>query len=1344
MAEQLSFDSLVGDEQHIPAAPDEPPDAGARKRIATDLDTNLFVEAGAGAGKTSALVERVLGLVRLGVSITSIAAITFTEKAAADLRLRLRGKLAAAEATDTTGTISTALDELDLAPIGTLHAFARRLLYEFPIEARLPPGFTVLDELQSDLAFRERWEDLLDRLLDDPDPPRGAIDGGSEFVQLCEFDGLRIQRGVLRIAQDFAANWDLVTDRVDLETPPRFELDTAEFSLAVAQLCTHTAPDGDRQAEALAQLGELSSGLDPTSGLGARLAAVTRVTAHCRRVAKWGNQNNWKGHGGSAALAALRAEEAAVAAMGDEIIRQVEADRKRLLGAVVGAFVLDAAADRAADGTLEFHDLLVLARRLLATRPAVRAALHGRYQRVLLDEFQDTDPIQLEIAVRLTARPDDPAHDTDWRALRPLPGRLFVVGDPKQSIYRFRRADIAQYLRAAEQTGADTEFLSANFRSSAAVIDWVNLVFDRLIVAEGEIQPAYHALEVCRPRHRAHGTVHVVGADAHDELVPRHGDAEELRSREADAAADAVVTALVEGWAVVDEKCGELRPCRSGDITVLLPARTSLPALETALHERRISFRAENSSVVYTTAEIRHLMLALRAADDPTDNLALVAALRSPLYGCSDVELYEWVTAGGRWNIWRDPPDGLAAHPVGEAVAHVRSVAERISWQTPADLLAAIADERRLLDVALDGPDARDVWRRVRYVIDQARAWADAGGHGMRRYLAWARMQASEGRMADTILPEHDHDAVRIMTVHAAKGLEFPITIVSGLTTQPARRPTTGVVWPGTTWALAGRDGDQAYDEFVPLDEQMSDAERRRLLYVACTRAVDHLVVSLHRGGPLPEEPGKYTSAELLASAGAADPVSGARDLSRVDHMTIPEPATPVELPWADAAAWADERAITLARASVRTTVSATRLAEDLAGVEGQGDPGLRKDPVDLDLPPWQRGRYGTAVGRAVHGVLQFADLRHGGDIDRLADAQCAAEGILGMSETVAALARSALAAPIVRSTRDLEHHRELFVAAEIDGRVLEGYIDLLVRTPDGFVIVDYKTDQWSDAGMRDERVARYRRQLAAYGVAIERVLGRARGRRCARSLSCRRRRRGDPDRRLARRGRGPRRRRPSTCVTHHRADPPEQSVHTPAQRGEYEDDPECHRDRDEHRPEELRRVVAERSQHRRVDRRTVGHQGSDRVVETRTFDVALGDSDDVVATEQRGRSTDLRRQQPEDRITTGGHQVLCADLEVLHVDAVADVDQSADRERFLVTGPHLLDLEPPRAEVTLDERPDEHQLRLGRGGARARHGDEGQRDRRGRRGTGDGGTASQCRRIGGRRARRHRAARDG
>ncbi len=223
--------------------------------------SNLFVEAGAGAGKTTQLVGRVLALVRAGVPITSIAAITFTEKAAADLRHRLRRDLTAAEvagAPTPARLLAAALDDLDHAPIGTLHAFARRLLYEFPIEAGLPPGFTVRDELESDLAFHERWDDLLDRLLEDPDPPAGAIDGGSEFVQLCEFDGFGVRRGVRRVAEDFQANWDLVDDRVVLDPPPRFAVDTEPIRVAAELLCTHDAPEDDTQHEVLAEIADLA------------------------------------------------------------------------------------------------------------------------------------------------------------------------------------------------------------------------------------------------------------------------------------------------------------------------------------------------------------------------------------------------------------------------------------------------------------------------------------------------------------------------------------------------------------------------------------------------------------------------------------------------------------------------------------------------------------------------------------------------------------------------------------------------------------------------------------------------------------------------------------------------------------------------------------------------------------------------------------------------------------------------------------------------------------------------------------------------------------------------------
>ncbi len=1095
----------------------KPPDDSARVRISDDLDATLFVEAGAGAGKTSSLVARIVNLVKSGVPITAIAAITFTEKAAAELRSRTRGRLV----DDGGPEALAALERLDHAPIGTLHSFARRILFDFPIDAGLPPGFSVLDELESGLAFEEQWDDLLDRLLDDPDPPGGLVEGGRALVELCEFDGFGLDRGARRMAEDFRANWDLVHDRVDLADPGPLRVDLDPVIATGRLIAATPIPGDDTQAGLVTDIGAIVDQLASTDSVRTRLELVAELD---RRFGHWGDlkqrpgaKGKWKaafGVDGPADLEALQSLEIDLGTAARGVLEHVRRHRRLLLGAVLGRFVLDAAAERSGAGLLEFHDLLVLARRLLAERPPIRRLLHERYQRLLLDEFQDTDPIQLEIAVRLTADPDDPAQDvvtadaagpSPWRQLTPLPGRLFIVGDPKQSIYRFRRADISQYLRAAEQVGAERVALSANFRSTRAVIDFANDVFGRLITFEADAQPAFQPLDACRADDLlGHGTVSVLGVERHDDLTARSrtgemGAADALREREARDVAATVSTALAEGWPVHDDVDGGLRPCRPGDICVLLPTRISLPSLEAELSRAGLAYRAENSSVVYATTEIRHLMLVLRAADDPTDELALVEALRSPLYGCSDTELWDWKRLGGSWNPWATPPEHLVDHPVHDAIGHIRSIAERIGWISPADLLAAVADERRSFDLALAGADARDVWRRLRYVIEQARAWADAGGHGVRRYLQWAALQASESRIADTILPEHDHDAVRVMTIHAAKGLEFPITIVAGLTTKPRRVTTNGVVWANDTWMLAGRGDDGVFVAHQPIDEQMGDAERRRLLYVACTRASDHLVVSLHRGAPTKanetyDDWGPLTSAELMFAAGACDPGSGAQPVA-FDIQAIETPAPAVsDLEWSEPTRWAAERNEVLQRASRRTGIAATRLSEELAAVgdrDAIDDPGLDKRPVNVDLPPWQRGRYGTSIGRAVHGVLQFCDLASGADIENLARAQCAAEGVIGLDTHVAALARSVLTTPIVRQVvAGAPHWRELFVAAPIGDRILEGYVDLLVRTPDGLVIVDYKTDQWSGPVQTAERVGRYRMQLAAYGAALATTLG--------------------------------------------------------------------------------------------------------------------------------------------------------------------------------------------------------------------------------------------------------------
>ena len=264
-------------------------------------------------------------------------------------------------------------------------------------------------------------------------------------------------------------------------------------------------------------------------------------------------------------------------------------------------------------------------------------------------------------------------------------------------------------------------------------------------------------------------------------------------------------------------------------------------------------------------------------------------------------------------------------HGVALGLAHLASINAAIGTASPADLLDRLVVERRVLELALAGPDARDVWRRVRYVLDQARAWTDAGGRGVRRFLRWARYQASEGRASDTILPERDHDAVRVMTVHAAKGLEFPITVVTGMTTEVRRSYGTSVVWFDDTWALAEK-GNELFEEYKPLDELMGDAERRRLLYVACTRAVDHLVVSLHRKplathGDLTKSP----SAHVLHGNGALG--HGATVLDDAAAPIVPAAAEPLELPWPDPGEWRQELDRAMAAGRVRSATSATGLA---------------------------------------------------------------------------------------------------------------------------------------------------------------------------------------------------------------------------------------------------------------------------------------------------------------------------------------------------------------------------------------------------------------------------------
>ena len=1088
-----------------------PPDDAARLRVATDLGATLFVEAGAGSGKTKALVDRVVALVKSGtVELGAVAAITFTEKAGDELRVRIRRELEAiaegGDAGQAREHCRRALDQLDGAAIGTLHSFARRVLTEHPVEAGLPPRIDVLDEVSSNVAFEERWTAFLDELLAEPVHQRDLL--------LFFAAGPRVQ-ALRALARAFDDNWDLVAERVPeaAPDPPDVVALFAEARRLADEVCAapcKDASDGlrarlDQIADHFATLAALTDEFDLLEALGPN--GVPKAPSFA--VKTTGNQNNWVGL--SRQYADIGAVRAAVAELGQalaDVRSQVAQACAKRLACALRTFTLRAASDRQREGRLEFHDLLVLAR-LLVCHPdhgaAVRTRLHDRYQRLLLDEFQDTDPIQIELAVRIAAtQPEDAdAGELPWRDVAVADGRLFVVGDPKQSIYRFRRADISTFLRAAERfgrNGVNLVELTANFRSVAPVIDWVNTTFGALMSEPDEVelpvpsQPRYIALEAQRDAATEGPAVSVLGRRSH----PKQLRADEVRGHEAEDVAATVVRAVHEGWAV-DDGDG-WRPARLGDIAVLVPARTSLPFLEDSFERAGIAFRAESSSLVYASRAVRDLMMVLRAVDDPTNYLHVVSALRTPLLGCGDDDLFRFrVQRRGHWGYLGDQPDTVPDDdPVARGLAYLRSLYDRRHFEAPSVLLDRIARDRRAFELGFVAGRPRDVWRRLRFVIDQARAWSEATGGNLRQYVQWVTKQASENiGVAEAILPETDDDAVRIMTIHSAKGLQFPITIVSGMSTRPQhRRAPAEVVFPpggGVGYRFSPNVYTDEFTAFAPIDEQMGLHERIRLLYVACTRARDHLVVSLHRceRSKAPAAAAR-TNAELLTD-GMGDLLEMLPDAAVPGRLEPPTPQPPPPPP--PFPEWEARRDAALGAAARPRAVSATALTDEGAPDDDRGlgevpDPGLQKRPRDLDLPPWLRGRYGTAVGRAVHGVLQTVDLATGEGLDAAVAAQCEAEAVPQHADEVVQRVRAALASPTVREAAACAHWRELYVCTPVDGRLLEGYIDLLYRGRDGLTIVDHKTSASSDSDELDRRVLGYKNQGAAYALAVEATTG--------------------------------------------------------------------------------------------------------------------------------------------------------------------------------------------------------------------------------------------------------------
>lgn len=838
-------------------------DQAARERIRSALDETLVVEAAAGTGKTTELVLRIVRVLATGAAaVQEIVAVTFTEKAAGELRLRLREQIEVARTAAVDPAEASRLDDavqaLEDARISTIHGFCADLLRERPVEAGIDPIFRVLTEGQADRLFDQAFDAWFASIVEAPPEGvrrslrravRGAGAGAGDDGPV---ERLRQAARTLREWRDFPEPWrrdgldrDAAVDAI-VAAVHAFARLTGQPSRTSDNLYADTAPVRRLSAalERQAQTGPVDR-----DGAEALLVDLARDRTFRQRARK--------GSGASYGPGVTRIEvlDARTALLDALTAFQMAADADlaaRLHGELGGA-VERYEVLKAHEGALDFLDLLLKTRDLLVGDRAVRAAFQRRFRRIFVDEFQDTDPLQADILLLLAA---DAPDVTERGAVRVERGKLFVVGDPKQSIYRFRRADVNLYLDVVDQLvagGAVRVTLEASFRSVPGIQQTVNRAFagvlDRAASAGIRVAPYVPLAPV---RDACDGQPPVVALPVPKPYAFRGVSGRAIEASLPDAVAAWVAWLVREsGWVVTERGGGHPVPVSARHVCLLFRRFVSFgedvtrPYVE-ALEARGVPHLLVGGRAFHGREEIETLRAALAAIEWPDDQLSVFATLRGSLFAIGDEELFEYRHHAGAFHPFR-VPSALPPHlaPVADACRVLRTLHRQRNRRPVADTVTGVLDAVRAHAGFVLRPGGEQVLANVLHVAELARQYEMDGGMSFRGFVERLHDEATRAQAAEAPVLEEGTDGVRLMTAHKAKGLEFPVVVLADISAKIAP------VEAGRTVDQARRLCAQRLAGWMPvelLDAQVAECEQERregerIAYVAATRARDVLVV---------------------------------------------------------------------------------------------------------------------------------------------------------------------------------------------------------------------------------------------------------------------------------------------------------------------------------------------------------------------------------------------------------------------------------------------------------------------------------------------------------------------
>ena len=1091
-------------------------DDAARRDAILAHDRTLLVEAGAGSGKTAVMAGRIACLLANGVAPRSIAAVTFTELAASELLQRVRdlvaelckGKIAKELEValpkgltgDQQANLAAANKTLDEITCSTIHGFCQRLIKPYPAEANIDPGASLMDRDEAELTFA----DMLDGWVRE----RLSGEQGGVFPELVLHDAegaVALMRTVAdQLRRNRALNAPAGADPAQCVAAYRKAAKAFATFLKDAQV---DEPDATEKAGLFTVMADALAAIDLQTPQGLIAALTMRpepgLVTGGQKFAAYRTKGKWKDAAKVAGLSAADGDRLFDKAL--ECYAACCETWATIAAAAAGRIVAELIKEakpvvarfrdhKRASAQLDFDDLIFGARDLLRDHDEVRKALGRRYRHVLVDEFQDTDPLQTEIFWRLCGDPSKGS--TDWRAFVLRPGALFLVGDPKQAIYRFRGADVSAYTDARSAIRhCDPHSLlsiSTNFRSRASILAYVNARFaDALSIERG--QPGFTALDAHRSDEK--GALTVVALDVACAGDEGKGNAAQQRDAEADQVA-AFCAGMIDAWPVADRHDGATRACRPGDIALLAPSGSELWRYEEALERLGVPVATQAGKGLFRRQEVQDLIAVTRVLADARDTLAFGALMRGPLVGLSEEELLDIVhelppDPGDPTRIPRFDVNVEAErikHPLARATLEkLQALRKRINATTPHALLSEAVDVLRVRPILLD---------RHRGQAERALANVDlylsfASGYAVRGLRAFSEAmtaswsdetRAVEGR------PDAQEDAVSLITMHSAKGLEWPIVVPINTMSRTMNR--VDALTDRLTQTLHCKVfgvAPMGYDEARQAEQAELDRERVRLWYVAATRARELLVL------PRLDVPAAKSDWRALVDLDVGS--LPAFDLGKLSRPK-PGAARAVENNETrdDFAQSASE---IMGRRRGLTWDAPSRSEQDWTAPALQREPSVWVAPLEeaVDEPAevWAI-QGGQARGRVLHKL--FEETLTGETADDVASlAARAAELIrelggedhadpavgLSSQELGACVARS-LALPQIASLRHALQSEFSVYASRLSGNeetATYGVVDALTHTPAGAadVVVDWKSDVHPD----EATLAHYRNQVSAY-----------------------------------------------------------------------------------------------------------------------------------------------------------------------------------------------------------------------------------------------------------------------